>query len=89
MTARDAQSEVHPLHVQLQALLAPFDRVRQLGGETPSHYYLRAIMLDKMKQRQPALENYQKFLALSNGKYADEEFKARQRARILEKELGK
>lgn len=69
--------------------LAGIDRVRQLGGETPSHFYLRAIMLDKMKQLKPALENYRKFLALSNGKYADEEFKARQRARILEKELDK
>jgi tetratricopeptide (TPR) repeat protein len=69
--------------------LAALDRVRQLGGETPSHYYLRAIMLDKMKQLKPALDNYRKFLALSSGKYADEEFKARQRARILEKELSK
>jgi tetratricopeptide (TPR) repeat protein len=69
--------------------LAALDRVRQLGGETPSHYYLRAIMLDKMKQLKPALENYRKFLASSDGKYADEEFKARQRVRILEKEVGK
>jgi hypothetical protein len=50
---------------------------------------VRAIMLDKIKQIKPALENYQKFLALSDGKHADEEFKARQRVRILEKELGK
>ena len=69
--------------------LAALDRIKQLGGETPSHYYLRAIMLDKMKQLEPALENYQKFLALSDGKHADEEFKARQRARILEKELNR
>ena len=69
--------------------LAALDRIRQLGGETPSHFYLRAIMLDKMRQLKPALENYQKFLSLSNGKYADEEFKARQRARILQAELSK
>jgi hypothetical protein len=69
--------------------LAGLDRVRQMGGETPGHFYLRAIMLDKMKQLQPALDSYRKFLASSDGKYPDEEFKARQRARILEKELGK
>ena len=69
--------------------LAALDRVRQLGGETPGHHYMRAIMLDKMKQRKPALDSYRKFLASSDGKYPDEEFKARQRARILEEEVGK
>jgi Tfp pilus assembly protein PilF len=69
--------------------LAALDRVRQLGGETPGHYYMRAIMLDKMRQLQPALDSYRKFLASSDGKFPDEEFKARQRARILEKEIGR
>jgi tetratricopeptide (TPR) repeat protein len=69
--------------------LAALDRVRQLGGEAPGHFFLRAIMLDKMKQLQPALDNYRKFLTLADGKHPDEEFKARQRARILERELGK
>jgi len=69
--------------------LAALDRIRQMGGESPSHLYLRAIMLDKMNQFKAALENYQRFLALSGGKFPDEEFKARQRVRILEKETGK
>ncbi len=60
-----------------------------MGGETPSHFYLRAIMLDKLKQYQPALEYYQRFLAASEGKFPDEEFKSRQRARIIRKELSK
>jgi tetratricopeptide (TPR) repeat protein len=68
--------------------LAAMDRVRLLGGEVPGHFFLRAVMLDKMRQLQPALDSYRKFLALANGKYPDEEFKARQRARILEGELG-
>ena len=41
----------------------------------------------KLKQFQPALEAYEKFLELDNGKRPDEEFKARQRARILRKEI--
>lgn len=69
--------------------LAALDRIRQMGGETPSHLYLRAIMLDRMGQPKPALESYQKFLELSNGKFPDEEFKARQRVRILQKESGR
>lgn len=69
--------------------MAALDKVKRLGGETPSHFYLRAIMLDKLKQYQPALEYYQRFLAASQGKFPDEEFKSRQRARIIQKELSK
>ena len=69
--------------------IAALDRVKALGGETPAHFFLRAIMLDKTKQYKPALENYQKFLASAGGKYPDEEFQARQRVRIIEKELSK
>jgi tetratricopeptide (TPR) repeat protein len=69
--------------------LAALDKVKALGGENPSHYYLRAIILDKQHIYEPALENYQKFLAASHGKMPDEEFKARQRVRIIQKELSK
>ena len=68
--------------------LAALDRLKALGAEAPGHFFLRAIVLDKTKQLRPALENYQKFLALSQGKSPDQEFKARQRARILEKEIN-
>jgi hypothetical protein len=40
-----------------------------------------------LHQRPEALENYNKFLATSGGKFPDQEFQARQRARLLEKEL--
>jgi tetratricopeptide (TPR) repeat protein len=69
--------------------LAALDRVKALGGETPAHYFFRAIMFDKTKQFKPALENYQKFLSTADGKYETEEFQARQRVRIIEKELSK
>jgi tetratricopeptide (TPR) repeat protein len=69
--------------------LAALDRVQALGGEMPAHYFFRAIILDKTKQLKPALEAYQKFLALADGKFPDQEFQARQRARIIQKELSK
>lgn len=69
--------------------LAALDRVQQMGGETPGHVYLRAIMLDKLGQAKLALEQYRRFLDQSNGKFPDEEFKARQRVRILEREAGR
>jgi tetratricopeptide (TPR) repeat protein len=65
------------------------DRLVALHAEKPGHVFLRAIVLDKIKDRKPALENYERFLALSNGQFPDEEFKARQRARILKRELNK
>ena len=69
--------------------LDALDRLKSLGAEVPGHYYLRAIILDRTKQRRPALENYQRFLALSQGKSPEEEFKARQRVRILQKEINR
>jgi tetratricopeptide (TPR) repeat protein len=69
--------------------LAALDKMKALGGETTPQLYLRAIMLDKLRQLPPALDYYQRFLAAAQGKYPDEEFKSRQRARIIQKELSK
>jgi tetratricopeptide (TPR) repeat protein len=69
--------------------IAVLDRIKALGGETNGHLYLRAIILDRIKDQKGALEYYEKFLAGSDGKHPDEEFKARQRARILKVELSK
>lgn len=68
--------------------LAALDKVKALGGETAANHYFRAITLDKLKQFKPALESYQAFLAVSTSR-PDEEFKARQRVRILTRELSK
>lgn len=71
------------------AALGALDRLAALHAEKPGHVYLRAIVLDKARQLKPALESYQKFLAMSNGQNPDEEFKARQRVRIIQNELRK
>jgi len=69
--------------------LAALDKVAALGAEKPGHVYWRALVLDKINDRKGALSNYQRFLAMSNGQNPDEEFKARQRAKLLERELHK
>jgi tetratricopeptide (TPR) repeat protein len=74
---------------QYPQALAALDRVRALRQEIPGDYYLRAIILDKLQDYKPALESYRQFLAASGGKNPDEEFKARQRSRIIEKILSK
>jgi len=65
------------------AALETLEKSRQLGGETAAYYWYRAIMLDAEHEYKPALESYKRFLEMSQGKSPDEEFKARQRARIL------
>jgi tetratricopeptide (TPR) repeat protein len=67
--------------------LAAFDRARDLGEDTPGNWFMRAIILDKLKQLKPALDAYRRFLAASQGKNPDQEFQARQRARIIQREL--
>lgn len=74
---------------QYPQAIAVLDRLKAMGAETPAHLYFRAIILDKMKQYQPALESYQSFLLASRGESPDEEFKARQRVRIIRKELSR
>jgi tetratricopeptide (TPR) repeat protein len=69
--------------------LAALDRARDLGEDTPGNWFLRAIILDKARQLKPALEAYRKFLSMSGGKFPDQEFQARQRARIIQGELEK
>jgi tetratricopeptide (TPR) repeat protein len=68
--------------------LGALDRVRALGKEKPGDLFYRAITLDKLKQRKPALEAYEQFLASSGGKFPDQEFQARQRIHILKLSLG-
>lgn len=74
-------------------VLMALDRVKQLGAEKPGHKYLRAITLDKVrqdrKQTRLAIEAYQDFLVVAGGKFPDEEFKARQRLKLLEREVNR
>ena len=69
--------------------LGALDKVRALGAEKPAHHFFRALVLDKAGVADQALASYQQFLSVSEGKFPDEEFKARQRVRVLVKEVKK
>jgi len=69
--------------------LAAFEQAAKLGENTPGNWFLRAIILDKLKQLKPAKEAYERFLSMSLGKNPDQEFQARQRVRIIQRELDK
>ena len=74
---------------QYPQALACLDRVHNLNADTAGNFYYRAIILDKLKQVKPALASYRRFLEMSQGKNPDQEFIARQRSRILEKEANR
>ena len=60
-----------------------------MGQDIAGNWFLRAIILDKLRQLKPALEAYRRFLAMSEGKNPDQEFQAKQRVRILQKEMDR
>jgi tetratricopeptide (TPR) repeat protein len=69
--------------------LAAFDRVRALGAETPANLFFRATAYDHLNRAKEALDNYNGFLTGSHGAFPNQEFQARQRVLILQRELGK
>jgi tetratricopeptide (TPR) repeat protein len=69
--------------------IAALDRLKALGVETSGQLFFRALSYDHLHQLKEALAAYNKFLETSQGKNPDEEFKARQRARIIQHELDK
>ena len=90
--SREAWNELAGMLYMLEKYpesLAALDRAHQLGDDTPANYYFHAITYDKLRALKPALENYREFLARSKGEFPDEEWKARQRAKLLDRELNK
>jgi tetratricopeptide (TPR) repeat protein len=73
----------------LPQALSAFEQAVRNGENTAGNWFLRAIILDKLRQIKPAKEAYERFLALSQGKSPDQEFQARQRVRILQREIDK
>jgi len=69
--------------------IGALDKLRALGVDTPGQMFFRALSYDHLHRLKEAIAAYKEFLASSNGKNPDEEFKARQRARILQFELDK
>ena len=89
---KEAWSEMSAMLLLLEQYpqaLAGFEKLEALGDPNPGLHFFKAISLDRMKQFKPAKASYEKFLSLSAGKFPDEEFKARQRIRVLEKEIAR
>jgi len=66
-------------------VLKALDVRTKLLGDNPGTYFLRATALDHLRRYPEATQNYRQFLAAANGKYPDEEWKARHRLITIEK----
>lgn len=82
-------SGVYMAAEQYPQALEALDRIRALGAESNALVFIRAVAYDHLHQVKDAWDNYTKFLLASHGEHPDQEFQARQRARILGRELGK
>jgi len=90
--SREAWNELAGMLYMLEKFpesLAALDHAHQLGDDTPGNYYFHAITYDKLRALKPALDYYREFLARSKGEFPDEEWKAQQRAKLLDRELNK
>ena len=73
----------------LPQALSAFEQAAKNGENAAGNWFLRAIILDKLRQIKPAKDAYEHFLAMSQGKNPNQEFQARQRVRILQREIDK
>jgi tetratricopeptide (TPR) repeat protein len=69
------------------AALAALDRIAALNAEKPGHVFLRAIVLDKIRDLKPAVASYQRFLEMSHGENPNQEWQAQQRIKLLKREI--
>src|ERR1700730_11127826 len=65
------------------ATLATLDVVAKAEPPGSGAWFIRALCYDKLHQFKPALEAYDKFLALEQGKTTDQVWQAQQRSRVL------
>lgn len=71
---------------EYELAIKSLDERKKLLPELPSSYFLRATCYDHLRKFAPAVENYKAFLAVANGQFPDEEWKARHRLIAIEPE---
>src|SRR5438874_13197374 len=69
------------------AALSTLDEIAKMEQPGAGVWFVRAICYDKLNQPKPALEAYQKFLALDQDKNPDQVWQARERSKVLQRML--
>jgi tetratricopeptide (TPR) repeat protein len=67
--------------------IATLDEIAKTETPGAGPWFIRALCYDKLNQAQLALDAYQKFLSLDQGKNPDQEWQAQERSKVLRKVL--
>ena len=94
--ARDPQStdalrdlsDAFYLNEDYAAALDAMDRLAKVETPKPGSWFVRAICYDKLSRKSEAIDAYQKFLDQDGGQHDTQDFQARHRILVLQKELG-
>jgi Flp pilus assembly protein TadD len=81
--------DVYYLNQNCAATLTVLDLLAQREPPTAGSWFVRATCYDRVQRKEEAVAAYQKFLALDQGRNDNQDFQARQRIRILTRELQK
>ncbi len=65
------------------ATLAALDVIAKTEPPNAASWFIRALCYDKLRQVKPALEAYQKFLSMDEGKNPDQVWQAQERSKVL------
>jgi Flp pilus assembly protein TadD len=76
-------SSTYYLSGNCPATLATLDVIAKAEPPASGAWFIRALCYDKLHQFKPALEAYNKFLALEQGKTSDQIWQAQQRSKVL------
>jgi tetratricopeptide (TPR) repeat protein len=80
--------EAFYLNENYAAALEAMDRLAKLETPAPGSWFVRAICYDKLSRKAEAIEAYQKFLDQDRGQHDTQDFQARHRIPVLQRELG-
>ena len=76
-------SSTYYLSGNCPATLATLDVIAKAEPPGSGAWFIRALCYDKLHQFKPALEAYDRFLALEQGKTSDQVWQAQQRSKVL------
>jgi Flp pilus assembly protein TadD len=76
-------SSTYYLSGNCPATVATLDVIAKAEPPTSGAWFIRALCYDKLHQFKPALEAYDKFLAMEQGKTSDQVWQAQQRSKVL------
>lgn len=80
-------SSTYYLSGNCQAALAALDVIGKAEPPSSGSWFVRALCYDKLNDIKPALEAYQKFLDMNQGKSSDQVWQAQQRSKVLKRML--